>query len=231
MTKKELVEIPKTDGQFAIMTMDKNEIQELLTENLGGDTLTPNDLDRVVVPGSGGTTWTIPSIDGEISASEIVGILVHTQTVRAYWEEDFTGGGTPPDCRSDDGLTGVGNPGGNCLSCPLNQFDEEGGAKACSESRLLFMLLKDETLPIVIKVPAMSLKNARMYLRGLTSKRQLIHSVYTRLALEKDKNKSGIAYAKIVFSKIGDVEAPEVSKAYAQNIKPFLVRAAQEIID
>ena len=232
MAKKENTELAlaETDqSQFAIMTMEQNEMKELLAENLGNDTLSVSDFDRVTVPPGGGLVWTIPSIDGEKHTDEIVGIIIHTQIVRAYWESEFTGGGAPPDCRSEDGLIGVGNPGGQCLGCPYNSFEENGGAKACSESRLIFMLLKDETLPIVIKAPVMSLKNARQYLRGLTSKRRLVHSVYTSLKLEKDKNKQGIAYSKIVFSKVGDVEKPDITKAYAQAIKPFITKTASEL--
>lgn len=216
----------KDDGQFAIMRMDKDEMSELITENLGGEMLTAQDFDKVVVPGSGGTVWTLPTIDGEVNTEEIVGIIVHTQVTRAYWMEEYSGGGTPPDCRSNDGLNGEGNPGGQCLACPNNKFQEDGSGKLCNESRLIFMVLKDETLPIVIKAPAMSLANARKYMIGLSSKGKYGHGVYTRLTLEKDKNGKGIAYAKIRFERIGDVERPDVTKAYAKAMKPILQQQA-----
>ena len=218
-------------SQYAIMTMGDGEIASILEENLGGEQLTAADLESVSVPPGGGTTWTLNTIDGEVETKQIDGIIILTQITRAYWESEFTGGGDPPVCTSPNGLVGIGNPGGDCRSCALNQFGSakngNGRGKACNEKRFLFMVTSEETLPIVIKAPAMSLKGAKKYLFGLTSKRKKMHSVYTRLTLEKDKNQDGTVYSKIAFTKIGDVENPELSKAYANAIRPHLVEVAQ----
>ena len=225
-------EIDTTTSQFAIMSMEGNEISDILNENLDGEQLTPSDLESVGVPAGGNTTWTINTVDGEVDTKSIDGILIMTNITRAYWESDFSGGGDPPACSSPNGKVGIGTPGGDCRACPLNQFgsakDGEGRGKACNEKRFLFMVTQDETLPIVIKAPAMSLKGAKKYLFGLTSKRKAMHSVYTRLTLEKDKNQDGIDYSRIVFTKIGEVEHPETSAAYAKGIKPHLTQVAAE---
>jgi hypothetical protein len=164
----------------------------------------------------------------------VVGIVIATQHTRAYWKESFdeTGGGTPPDCVSEDGETGIGAPGGECAGCPLAQFGsaEKGSGKACSEKRLVFMALPDEILPVCFKAPPTSLKNAKSYLMGLTSRGKKLYEVLTAITLEKDKSKSqGITYSKMVFRKVGDVRNKELIAAYATAIKPYLIKAAREI--
>ena len=216
----------KDESDYAVMKMEKGEIVSMLRDNVGAEKLTANDLSRVTVPSQGVTTWTIPTVEGEKQQKHIEGIIVLTQSVRAYWKESFddSGGGSPPDCVARDGLTGVGDPGGDCLKCELSQWqsDKKKRGKACSEARLIYLLTQDQILPMVIKVPATSLANARKYLFGLTSVRKAVHSVYTRLSLEADKNVDGIKFSKITFEMAGEVENPEVTKAYADDLKPFL---------
>ena len=220
-------------SQYAIMKGDPNAVGEIIRENLGdGEQLSVMDFTRVSVPAGGSTTWVVPDIDqpsGEIEAKEIVGIIIATKTTRQYWPDEFDGGGTPPQCSSEDGTSGIGDPGGLCVDCPLNEFDShpDGRKKACQEKRLIFLVRENDFLPTVIVGPAGSLKNIRTYLVGLAGKQKFVHSVYSSLGLEKDKNADGIVYSKIVLRKLGDVENPEASKAYAAAIKPSLSRVAR----
>lgn len=230
------IDVVDGNGNYAIMKMPVKEITTMLRDNLGAEKLTANDLNRITVPTGGNTTWTISTVEGEMPAQAIEGVIVLTQSVRAYWKESFdeSGGGSPPDCVARDGLIGVGNPGGDCLKCPLNDWNTakagKGRGKACSESRLVYLVTEGEILPMVIKAPATSLGNARKYLFGLTSKRQPVHSVYTRLTLEMDKNADGIKYSKINFTKIGDVENPGATKEYAEKLRPYLEAASESMM-
>jgi hypothetical protein len=213
---------PIDTDQFAIITLQKNEISDILAENLGGTGLSIQDLETIKVPSGAGGQWEVPGVEGVKHQKALEGIVIFSQSTRAYWPDSFndTGGGTPPQCMSVDAITGIGDPGGECSGCPKAEFgsDPHGSKRgqACAESRLAFMVMKEDILPMVIKIPAMSLGNSRKYLTGLLSKRRAIHSVYTRLTLEKDKNKDGIDFSKIIFEKYGDVENPEASKAYSE---------------
>jgi hypothetical protein len=230
----DLTTVDDNPDKFAIMQMKSGEAVEMLRENVGAEKLTANDLNRITVPSQGSVVWTIPTIEGEKTEKTIEGVIIFTQSVRAYWEQSFdeSGGGSPPDCVARDGLTGMGDPGGDCLSCPKAQWETakggKGRGKACSESRLIYLVSKSEILPTVIKVPATSLANARKYLFGLTSARQAVHSVYTKLSLESDKNADGIKFSKVVFEKTGDVENPQITKDYAEGIKPFLSASVEQ---
>ena len=235
---KEVATIDK--NQFQIMQMEKGEIADILHENLGEDSLSIQDLIRIVVPGSGGKMWAVETIEGEKEMAELLGIIVFTKVTRTYWEKSFdeTGGGEPPNCYSPDGVMGVGEIADTvkdhmCGNCSMSEFAKDGSGCPCKENRQIFMVMQDEILPVVIKTPVMSLKNAKKYLTGLSSRRQKVHSVYTSLTLFPTKNKKGIKYSQIVFTKSGDVEDPTLTAAYAKSLRPFLekqaTRMAQEM--
>jgi hypothetical protein len=67
-----------------------------------------------------------PEPDNEFA----VVILCHHLLLCCY-KIKYTGGNSPPDCGSFDGETGIGDPGGECKRCPLNQFgSDENGSNA-----------------------------------------------------------------------------------------------------
>jgi len=219
------------EDQFAIMSIP--DIRMEIEQNLGADGISAFDLPKITVPTGGGKHWTIPDIEakgGERAESEITGIIIMTQTARQLWERPYEEGhGDPPLCYSSNGIEGHGEPGGECMSCPYNEFEthEDRRKKACREQKLIFIVLKDDVLPTMIVAPPTSLKNVKKYLVGLTSKRRPVFSVYTTLSLERDKNEDNIEYSKIVLQKVGDVENPEITKAYAMSIRPFLENTAR----
>ncbi len=113
-------------------------VQEMIKENLGDSSITLSDLTRISFPSGKSTTWVIPDIEAEggtIESKAINGIILMTQRTRQYWvtSYDDTGGGTPPDCSSEDGVTGRGNPSGDCNDCNFSQFDSTTGRQECQE--------------------------------------------------------------------------------------------------
>jgi len=180
---------------------------EVMRANLGGELPTPADFTRIRVPAGGGTTWEIPSIDGDPeSAKSIDGVIVYIARRRAYWAStNLTG--EPPQCASNDCITGIGNPGGACEKCPFNQFGSAtkgdgsmGRGKACKESKLIFLLRANQTLPDIVIVPPGSLRVIKSYQLKIGVP---YWSIVTRLSLERVQNKDGIAYAQIKPSRIG----------------------------
>lgn len=120
----------------------------LIRENVGGRGISAFDLPRVKMPSGGSTTWEVPALEGPQAARSIEGIIVHWNTRRAYWS-NRENEGAPPDCGSDDGVTGFGwngtNPTGDtedvkydangraifahdCAACPLGGEDAWGTA-------------------------------------------------------------------------------------------------------
>lgn len=189
--------------QYAIKSAESGSVGEILRENLDGGAISAFDFDAVKVPsGQGATVWSIPSLDGETSAPSIEGVIVYKRLVRSYWQlgiED-SGGSSPPNCTSQDGIIGVGDPGGSCDHCPLAQFGsaENERGQACKTNLLLFMVRAESILPLLVKVPPSSLKPIRKYMMRLASAPAPFYGVITSLGLEKTRNAQGIVYMQIV---------------------------------
>ena len=219
--------------QYAVLEMDTQDLQEIISENLGGESLSPSDLDRVKIPSGGGTTWTIPDIDGERDEREIEGVVVFWKNVRAYWETEYDGSNNPPDCYSDDGDVGIGNPGGRCSQCPLSQWgsDSKGGkGQECKQMRLMFVLQETSLLPLVIVLPPTSLANSKKYFLRLASAGVPYWGVTTKFTLEKDKSEGGIMYSKATLS-AGAKLSPEARakvKTYADSLRPALQNVSSD---
>jgi hypothetical protein len=221
-------------GGYALAKFTPAELREAIGANFADDELTPNDLDRVRVPSGGGTAWAIPTLEGdEDMVKQIEGVIVHYRPARAYWSQslDESGGGSPPDCSAPDGKHGVGEPGGACAACPLNQFgsaSDGGRGKACKEMRLLFILKPDSLLPLVLVLPPTSIKPFKKYLQRLTSAAVPYSKVQSTIGLEKTKNKDNIEFAQATFKvveKLDPASADHVA-AYAESM-----RAAFEAVE
>jgi hypothetical protein len=174
---------------------------DIIAANYGEDGITERNLARIPVPAGGGMAWTIPTATGEPDiAKSVSGIVLHNRKIRQYWVEEYDGERNPPDCCSDDGITGNGSPGGRCRVCPMNNFPEDGGSrnsKPCKERVLLFILRPDAALPDMVSIPPGSLKVWWAYIDGLTRIGRPLWSVVTELRLQKAQSKGGIDFAQV----------------------------------
>lgn len=203
-------------------------IQELLEDNLEGESLSPFDLERITLPAGGATTWAVPTIDGEKDVKDLKAVIIMPQSSRSFWKEELTGEGTPPDCSSEDMIQGVGDPGGLCASCQYNQFGsgKQGTGKACKETKNLFILLEGSRLPYVLQVPPTSLKSYKKYMGQLTGTGKSVNAVVTSFTIEKTKSGSGFSYGKIIFRPAGELTQEQVTvvKQYRQMFKGFFTQ-------
>ena len=232
--------LPAVIGSYAVMQRAE-ELREIMAANVGTGGVSPFDIDRVKVPSGGGTTWEVPSLAGPVETKELRGVIIAWRDPRGYWRESFedTGGGTPPDCSSDDGVTGLGDPGGDCAVCPLAQFNTaRGGAgrgQACKQTRLLFMVREGDLLPIVVVVPPSSLSPMKKFFLRLASSAVPFFGVVTELTLERTKNKDGIAYAEVTPRMVDQLSPEERArmKAYAESVAPAMaaVRVDRSEVD
>lgn len=201
-------------SNYLALRMDQTELVEMIQETVGAEGLSPSDLDRVKVPTGGGTAWEIPNIEGDTDVSKTIqGVILDVAPRRAYWNTKFDGSNDPPDCYSNDGEFGIGDPGGDCASCPFNQYGtavsdsgEPGEGKACGERRLLFVLPEDSIIPIVLSVPPSSINDVKKYRVRLLRGQKRINSVVTSITLEKDKNKTGIEFSRVKFTSVADLD-------------------------
>jgi len=226
---------------FAIATRSE-ELAGVIRENIGdGGRMTPFDLDRVKVPTGGGKIWSIPSLDGEDDERELSGVIVAWRDARAFWEIPFasSGGGTPPDCSSQDSITGFGmygvgsdlHPDGKCASCPMaqwgskvNEKGEETKGQACKQMRVLFLLRPEALLPVALFAPPTSVSKLRKYFMRLSTQGLPYYGVVTGLSLGEAASNDGIAYSQVeprMINRLTD-ENRDAVRAYADSLSSAL---------
>ena len=193
--------------------------QDLLTdmqEELAGLSFLP---DKIRIAADGGTFFEMQGDDGETeTVKEIVGVILYQHPAYALYHDPYSGGNNPPDCGSYDGEKGIGTPGGECITCPYNQFGSgEGAGKLCKNKRQLYILPEKELFPVVLSLPSGSLKPFIRYVKSQLTKRRRLRQVVTRISLKEAINSSGITYAQAVFT-FGRVLSPTERKA----IEPIL---------
>jgi hypothetical protein len=220
------------DSSYELLQMNPDEVTALVRENLApGETLSPRDLTRVKVPAGGATSWEVETFRGSESVKALQGVLLRIDTRRAYWPDEYSGGNDEPQCYSDDGIVGQGDPGVNCAECPFNEFESarNGLGKACKETRQLFLLPEDGILPYVITVPPASLANFKAWRMKLLGARMKPTDVECVLTLEKAENAGGIKYSRIVpvAGRTLDKAASEQLRAFAGMVAPAMDRAAK----
>lgn len=236
---QELVPVGDT-SPFALLRMSGSDAAELVRDALGGEKLSAGDLDRVKVPAGGAVSWEVPTLDGEISMKVLEGVVVHRANRRAYWpysmEDRPDDDDGRPVCQSFDGEVGLGDPGGNCAECPFNEFgsDIKGGpGKACKETRQLFLLTKDDLLPIAVTIPPASLANVKAYFLRLLRAQLSPSDVVTRLTIAKEKNSRGTAYGRVELTagERLDADAKVRMRQYATMIAPAVQAATEREVD
>lgn len=222
----------RIETNLQIARFDAGELADVLTTNMGPTGLSAQDLDRVIVPPGGGLAFAVPTLEGEESIQELEGVIVAFRNANAYWSVslDESGGGSPPDCASADGIYGNGDPGGSCELCPMNQFGSspKGEGKACKNTIQLFLCRPDDLLPLVISCPPTSIKAVRQYMRRLSSKALPYFAVITRLKLQREKSGAGITYSEIVPSFVRTLDGAERERvrSYANAVNKQLTNVA-----
>ncbi|MCI9645316.1 MAG: hypothetical protein HFH40_00625 [Lachnospiraceae bacterium] len=202
-------------GSFDLQTIS-GDLAQAIAEEMDG--LGPLPFDRVKIPSGGGLAFEIPGEDDDEpeSVTEIVGIILDHHPVNAYWANKFGGGNEQPDCSSHDGKQGVDRETGearDCASCPYNQFGSDNRGKACKNVHRIFILREGNPVPMMLPLPPTSLRHMRDYIaKRVILKGLRCWQVVTRITLKKEKNATGIAYSRAVFSfagKLGEGKAKE----------------------
>lgn len=187
-----------------------DDIAEAIKEELAG--LGGITFDTIKIPSGGGLAFEVPSDDPEKPEpkSSIKGVILYHHPVNAYWADPYTGAKNAPDCVSFDAKNGLVAKSGevrDCTTCPYNQFGSSadgGKGKACKNGHRVYILMENETLPLMLILPPTSIKNLKDYLaKRVLTKGKRSYEVLTEIKLVKDKNEGGIAYSKATFSKVG----------------------------
>lgn len=181
---------------------------------------------NVKVPSGGGLTFELPGDDDDEPEieKELEGVIVHHHPVNVYFKDSYDGTNAPPDCVSYDGKFGVGEPGGHCKTCELNEWGtgRDGEGKACSNRRRVYLLRQGEMFPLLVSLPPTSLGNfSDLISRKILQKGKRSHEVVVKAKLKKVTSNSGIEYSRISWAVTGqlDQEAAQAMKQYGESIK------------
>lgn len=218
--------------KYAILARPTEEVRDIISFNMGGDQLEISDLVRTKVPSGGGAMWNV----GENATKEISGVIIFHQSFRSYWPGKYEGGHQPPQCVSIDCISGTGNPGGICKTCPFSKFGtaELGGGQACKNGKRIFMMTPGSLMPIMVTVPPTSMKACKQYFAGLSSQNPVMYyGVVTKMSLKKEKNATGIEYAQIVFERGETLNEQQTAsfKNIADAMRPMLQMTSNTVID
>jgi hypothetical protein len=221
--------------RYPVLAADCN-VQELIAENMAGESLGINLLTKIKVPRGGSLSWMVPTLEGEQAVKELEGVILNISRTRAYWATSKVTN-DPPACRSNDMITGIGNPGGECDSCPFNQYGsatkDGGGAgrgKGCKERKILFMLRPGAMLPEAVILPPTCLKAMQKYQLTLTSNSVPYCAVITKLALKESSSRDGFKYAEIVPTMSGrlDKDAIDRVRSLAASLRGVMESTASD---
>ncbi len=186
------------------MTVPQSEEKKFILPDMVDSDFSPEDIAddmeglamsfaRVKIP-SGSLQFEVPTGDPDEPehTSSLTGVILHHHRAHAYWpENDDDESSNTPLCSSLDGKTGVGTPGGTCVTCPLNAYGtaEKGKGKACKNMRIIYLLRSGEYLPLQLNLPPTSIKpfgvfmNQAFALRGRASWGSLVE-----IRLKKEVN-------------------------------------------
>ena len=236
------------DSPYAVVKADPERVRDIISLNLGGKEITPFKLDRIRIPDGQSDFWTVPTLDGSEPVKELSGIIVHKKDMRAWWP-DIDPSGKPPNCKSDDAISGVGirtvgehypnDKADNVHSCRMCKFsDYETDPKGrkgqwCKEMRAVFILREKTFLPTVLFLPPTSLGNFDDYLLRLATYGMPFNRLVVAFELAKDKNDKGDMYNKCTIKKFRELTEPEfgVIRSYTEQIRPALDKVKLEADD
>lgn len=217
---------------YAVLQYNPQALQEIVRENIGDRGIGTFDIDRIKVAPGGIGQFIVPSLEGDKTENIVDGVVIAWRDPRAYWHVAFdqSGGGSPPDCRADDGYNGVGTPGGDCSKCPFAAFGsaqrngKEAPGQACKQMRFMFIMRKDSLLPTLIVAPPTSIAPVRKYFLRLASNAVPYYGVATRFKLIKAKSVDGIQYSQIECEMLErlDPEISERMKKLGDMLRPTL---------
>lgn len=169
---------------------------------------------------------------------EVVILKANNHLSKLFYANGYVEGSTePPDCWSSNGVTPdptVDAPQAkSCAICPMNQFrpkaDGKGKAKRCSDHKRMAVAPlgdlpnEDGGGPMLLRVPAASLKGLVEYSEMLSKANYGYFAVATRLTFDREA-----AYPKFVFRPIRPLTEAEAAQVLELQADSRVARVLNE---
>lgn len=246
------------DGNFAILGPEAEEYLDILEENTGSRQINAASIPVWRFPGSGGEEWVFEDETGARQRTATLrGVVLAQRKERVFFRDAYSGGGAPPDCRSNNGE--VGSPltddggqvldliyapngreiqfGGACSSCPLSQWESKqlidpsysGSAQACSEHRFLVIQRPDQPTPEGVRLPPSALRSWTAFGEQVSRARTRLSTLVVNLGLFLPKGKTTAELTVEAVAYINREQAAQL-RAIAPDIKrPALAERAESV--
>ncbi len=190
---------------------------------------------KIKIPSGGTLQFEIPTDepDNPDYTKVLEGIILYHHPNYAYWpagkEYDEN---TPPLCTSVDGKTGIGDPGGICANCALNEFGSaaEGAGKACKNMRQIYLLRNGDFMPYSLALPPTSLKPFNDFLKqAFILRRRASYGSIIQISLKKMNNGAN-DYSVAVFRRVLDFDGEKLAQvsAYVEGFKQQMKLALEQ---
>lgn len=215
------------ESEFTALSAN-SESALAMRENTDGDSFSEADLIRVKTPTGGGLFWTVDGVSGPENCEAIEGVIVFKAKKGLIWpsdSDDATAKEKPCVVSNDlkygklnvprkevpsemmeilDQNEVEGQPGVyDWENLPWTQWNtgKKGVGKYAKEHILLFILRKNETLPLFIQVGAGSVGDIRKFF--IRMQNVPYYRAVVSLKLKQAESAGGKTYSKIVPTMIG----------------------------
>jgi len=164
--------------------------------------------------------YSMPDGDND-KVKEFEGIIIDMNPANAWWEEPYakSGGGSPPQCFSLDGITpspmGDKIQGNSCSEkgdCPQarwgSKIDDKGNparGKACKNMKRVHIIMEGKLFPYRLTIPPSGLDAIDTYVCTVVNTGTVYQLVRTHFSLKETKNKDGITYSEPVLKIIDNI--------------------------
>jgi hypothetical protein len=213
MSKKEVATTDAmVETQFPMVYRDNSAIIESMKINLENESITKRDMFTVIPNPKGEAEWAVKLPTGKQIFETLDAVILHIGNERAYYEQEWgTGDNTPPDCSSDNGVIGIGSPGGKCVDCEFAQFGPNNEAPQCSQKKPLYLLVPEinPINPVVLYATGPSFPNIKKFNINLMQFGINIYDVKVKLSLEVKKTKNNMDASIINIETIGNIKTDD----------------------
>ena len=222
--------VPFNGADYEILNPETiTSLGDVVAQNLEAGDMTPRKFfPQIKTPTLGNIHWSIPTTDGDIDSKTFSGIIMHIQTERGLFPKPYKPNSIP-FCVSENGIVGVGEPGGECSSCPNRSFGPDGEPPECAEKKAVYILMKEEVIPMVLRVPPSSFQSLEKHLLKMSRKLKPHYAFETVFSLKSVK-KPAATVSEIVFEIGAPIDSDSIKKVQGvkSSIVPFIAPHVEE---
>jgi len=240
MAKKEETALAKFEDENGILAVHGEKIQAVaiaVKEAAGAGGMSMSDLEKVAIPSGGALSWTVRTMNGEEPRTELFGAIVGDTENRSFWADEYDGSNSPPDCSSQDTITGISSsedgPGGECGTCPHSQWGsaKKGSGQACNHRRVLLLLTPDSAMPVMVSIPPSSLKTVRRDFIVAAGQGYRPSEALWGFTLTTQKSGGGIPYSQVAVRFVRPLTAEELELTKEFNAAVSSIAIDSSVID